>query len=132
MIYGYLRYILPALSATILVADLLEPGHFKFVDLPFALQSHWSQVSFEPIQRLTLAQNCQQLSQHPQRLKASLVLSQQLPGQSEQNLLTQLGPPACRLADGTYQWLLDNGMTLQTQLEGGEVSHAQISDPAIR
>lgn len=136
MTYRYLRYCMPAIAAAVLLADLLEPGHFQFFDLPFALRSNWGQVSlevnFDPPQRLSLAQDCQRLSQHPQLLQTSVVLSQQFPGQSEQDLLTQLGPPACRLADGAYQWLLDNGMTLQTQLKGGEVSHVQISDPAIR
>lgn len=130
IMYKCLRSLLPAISAVVLVADLLEPGHGQFFNLAFTLRSN--RVSFDPPQRIALAQDCQQLRQHPKLLKASVILSQQFSGQSEQDLLTQLGPPACRLADGAYQWVLDNGMTLQTQLKGGEVSNAQISDPAIR
>lgn len=131
MAFRYLRYFMPVLAGATLATDLLEPGHFQFFDLAFAWRSQWKQVSFEQYPALTLTADCQQLSQHPKLLQASVILSQQLPGQTEQDLMTQLGPPACRLSNGAYQWFLDNGMTLQTQLKGGKVSDAQISDPAI-
>lgn len=126
-----LQRLAPGLAAAILITDLAQPGYLQFVDLPFVLRARWSQVRFEPSPSLALGQDCRALTQHPQLLQTSVVLSQQLLGQSEQDLLTQLGPPACRLTDSVYQWLLDNGMTLQAQLEGGKVKNAQVSDPAI-
>ena len=129
--YRYL-WVMPVIAAGVLAADLAEPGHLRFVDLPFMVRAQVSRVSFDPPPPVQLGVDCQQLTQHPKLLQASVVLTQQLLGQSEQDLLTQLGPPACSLAGDAYQWMLTNGMALTTSVnEGGVVTDVQIIDPAI-
>ena len=128
------RYLwfMPVLAAGVLAADLAEPGHWQFVDLPFVIRARVSSVRFDPPPPIQLGADCQQLTQHPKLLQASVVLTQQFPGQSEQDLLTQLGPPACSLAGDAYQWMLTNGMALTAKVNaGGLVTDVQIHDPAI-
>jgi len=125
-------WLMPVMAVGVLAADIAEPGHLKFIDLPFAIQSQISQVRFDPPLPLKIGADCQQLTRHPKLLQASTVLTQQLPLHSEQDLLTQLGPPACSLTGDAYQWMLTNGMALTATInEGGLVTDVQIHDPAI-
>jgi len=125
-------WMMPAIAVVALVADLAEPGYLQFVDLPFMMRARVSQVRFDPSQPLQLGTDCQQLTQHPKLLQASVVLSQLLPGQTEQDLLTQLGPPVCAISKDTYSWALTNGMALTARVnEGGLITDVQITDRAL-
>lgn len=57
-------------------------------------------------------------------------LRQQLTGKSAVFTVQQLGSPACQLIDGSFRWLLQNGLSLDVQFTPrGTVDHADLTSP---
>lgn len=139
-----------AVVAMFLVADLAVPGFGEFPNPVFygkwflsstteRLQEGTERVShIDPTDtRLTLCQG------HPQQDSAGETLTTEVPktitdaqaalrdtltGKTSVLAVQQLGTPACQLADGTWRWLTDAGLSLDVQVANdGTITDADLT-----
>ena len=124
------------LSAAVLALDLAVPGWGRFYNPLFFIRAQLAQLKRDWIdvgaisltdQRLT---SCATVLSHPHAItEAQAALRQSIIGENERFAITQLGVPACQLADDAYRWLIEDGLSLDITLsEAGEVDDARLSN----
>ena len=127
--------LLTLIPATTLVLwlDALEPGWGRFYNPAFWVRSQLSKLdttwrelpSFDtadprlkPCIRLTSENTLSEVQEQARAL---------LSGKSESFALQQLGAPTCAIAENTYRWLTESGLSIDVTIEEGEVMDANLS-----
>ena len=127
---------LPMIAALILAADLAAPGWGKFPNPVFYAKFAANALS----DRLSVADTdtvnsddarlhfCQGPAAASTITDAQAALRDGLAGKTSVIAVQSFGSPACQLADGTYRWLLDSGLSLDVTVdETGVIQDANLS-----
>ncbi|MEM9807418.1 MAG: hypothetical protein AAF959_19315 [Cyanobacteria bacterium P01_D01_bin.56] len=123
------------LAFLVLASDLHIPGWGKFANPVF--YATWAISRAKGIGDNTQAVGADdrrlagcQGAVEPSVINANqTAMRQMLTGESESVAVSWLGSPACRLADDTFRWLTDGGLSLDVTLdEWGKVDGAKLSN----
>ena len=123
-------------AALVLAADLAAPGWGKFPNPIFYARFSVNIV----VEKLTKADadtidpadarlaRCEGEASPTTITETQAAIRRSLTGKSSMVAVQSLGSPACRLASGSYRWLLESGLALDIKVnEGGTVEDASLS-----
>lgn len=125
---------LPLIAALVLAADLAQPGWGKFPNPMF--YSRWAINGLKD----KLA-NADAVNLDDARLKgcegeasattitdAQATIRKTLAGKTSSFAVQSLGSPACQMANGSYRWLLESGLSLDASVNpDGTIKDAALS-----
>ncbi|MGD1853979.1 MAG: hypothetical protein ACFB2W_06970 [Leptolyngbyaceae cyanobacterium] len=119
----------------VLASDLHVPGWGEFTNPVFYAKWVISRVKGLGGDIQTVAANDRRLAVCQGAIEPGVIdanqtaMRQTLAGESEELAVSLLGTPACRLADDTFRWLTDGGLSLDVTLdEWGRVNSAKLSN----
>lgn len=124
---------LPLIAALVLAADLAQPGWGKFPNPVF--YSRWAINGLKD----TLA-DADAVNLDDARLKgceggtntatitdAQAAIRKTLTGKTSSFAVQSLGSPACQMANGSYRWLLESGLSLDASVNpDGTIENANL------
>lgn len=122
------------IAALILAADLAQPGWGRFPNPVFytrfvanGLKDKFSKADEVSIEDARLA-NCKTDAAPVTITDAQAAVRKTLVGQSSVIAVQMLGTPACELANGSYRWLLESGLSLDASIaDSGNITEVKLS-----
>ncbi len=120
------------LAAGILAADLSKPGWGQFPNPVFytkwaanAVRDKSEEGGVNPDDiRL---KNCEEVDNLETISNVQAGLRETLEGKSSVLAVQQLGTPACQLANGSFRWLTETGLSLDATVTKGEVEKVELT-----